>query len=211
MDARADILKIGVGPVYMKRITVLVCACALGLGSPALRNAWGEPLGAAEPQGLSTQGSADRTRVRIPGSLASFLRMAAISQKVTPEEVLPFLARNVSVEGYVYVGDKPRRPTEYLVLLKDYLAQARELQALAGIDGILEVNNCEEAARLIPLIGYQFRTPCGTGTSLETFDPEKAFLAIDSGFPLVELEEALRQNTSFAHSYCRRRCRCCSR
>ena len=186
----------------MKLIAILVCGFALGLrGTPALiPDARGEPAGAAEPQGLSAQGSSDRTRVRIPGSLGSFLRMAAISQKATPEEVLPFLARNVSVEGYVYVGEKPRRPTEFLVLLKDYLEQARELQALAGIDGMLEVNTCEEAARLIPIIGYQFRSPCGPGTSLETFDPEKAFLAIDSGFPLVELEEALRQNTTFTHS-----------
>ena len=202
MDARAGILKIGVGPVHMKRIAVLVCILAFELGgTPALiQAARGEPAGAAEPQSLSAQGSSDRTRVRIPGSLASFLRMAAISQKALPEEVLPFLARNVSVEGCVYVGEKPQRPTEFLTLLKDYLDQARELQALAGLGGMLEVNTCEEAAQLITIIGYQFRTPCGPGTSLETLDPKKAFLAIDSGFPLVELEEALRQNTTFTHS-----------
>jgi len=186
----------------MKRIAILACIFVFGLGGmPAwIQAARGEPAGAAEPQGLSTPGQSDRTRVRIPGSLSSFLRMAAISQKAAPEEVLPFLARNVTVEGYVYVGDRPRRPTEFLTLLKDYLDQARELQALAGLDGLLEVNTCEEAAQLIQVIGYQFRTPCGPGTSLETFDPEKAFLAIDSGFPLVELEEALRQNTTFTHS-----------
>src|SRR3990172_13171744 len=38
--------------------------------------------------------------VHIPGPLRSFLRMAAISQKSTPEQVLPFLSRNVVVEGY---------------------------------------------------------------------------------------------------------------
>lgn len=155
---------------------------------------------AAEPQTLSAQGSTDRSRVRIPGPLPAFLRLAAISQKVSPEEVLPFLARNITVEGYEYMQDKPRRPTEFLVLLRNYLQQARELQALAGADGILEVNSCEDAQPLIPVIGYKFRTPCGPGTTLETADPEKAFLAVDSGFPLVELEEALRQGTTFSHS-----------
>ncbi|OFV97243.1 MAG: hypothetical protein A3H28_13655 [Acidobacteria bacterium RIFCSPLOWO2_02_FULL_61_28] len=126
--------------------------------------------------------------------------MAAISQKSTPEEVLPFLARNVVVEGYQYWQDKARKPTEYLKLLKDYLLQARELQTLAGSEGVLRVANCAEVERLLPVIGYRFRTPCGPGTTLETADPEKAFLAVDSGFPLVELEEALRQGTPFSYS-----------
>ncbi|HYK50819.1 MAG TPA: hypothetical protein VEU94_13920 [Terriglobales bacterium] len=38
--------------------------------------------------------------VSIPGPLRSFLRMAGISQKISAEEVLPLLARNVAVEGY---------------------------------------------------------------------------------------------------------------
>lgn len=36
----------------------------------------------------------------IPGPLRSFLRMAGISQKTTPEEVLPLLSRNVFMQGY---------------------------------------------------------------------------------------------------------------
>ena len=36
----------------------------------------------------------------IPGPLRSFLRMAGISQKVSPDDVLPLLARNVFMEGY---------------------------------------------------------------------------------------------------------------
>jgi len=34
----------------------------------------------------------------IPGPLRSFLRMAGISQKIAPEEVLPLLGRNVFME-----------------------------------------------------------------------------------------------------------------
>jgi len=36
----------------------------------------------------------------IPGPLRSFLRMAGISQKIAPEEVLPLLSRNVFMQGY---------------------------------------------------------------------------------------------------------------
>ena len=46
--------------------------------------------------------AASSAYVSIPGPIRSFLRMAAISQKVPPEEVLPFLARNVVVEGYTW-------------------------------------------------------------------------------------------------------------
>src|SRR5690242_9540264 len=45
--------------------------------------------------------------VTIPGPLRSFLRMAAISQKISPEEVLPLLARNVVVNGFQGGGGKP--------------------------------------------------------------------------------------------------------
>ena len=190
----------------MKRIAVFVCFFAIGVAGNGILvpGARGEAVSSAEPaaqpQSLNAQGAVDRSRVRIPGPLPAFLRLAAISQKAAPEEVLPFLARNVTVEGYEYSQDKPRRPTEFLVLLKNYLQQARELQSLAGDAAVLEVNSCEEAERLIPLLGYRFRTPCGPGTTLETAVPEKAFLAVDSGFPLVELEEALRQGTPFSYS-----------
>ena len=57
------------------------------------------------------------TTIRIPGPRRSFLRMAAISRQVSPDEVLPLLAHNVAVEGYTY-NRKGRRPnpTEYLTL-----------------------------------------------------------------------------------------------
>jgi len=54
--------------------------------------------------------------VSIPGPLRSFMRMAGISQEATPEEMLPLLARNVSLHGY-QVGTE----TEYLVLLRRYV------------------------------------------------------------------------------------------
>src|SRR5579863_7094910 len=59
--------------------------------------------------------------VMIPGPLRSFLRMAGISQEVTPDEVVPLLARSVSLHGYDF-----GRPTEFLILLNRYVHFARE-------------------------------------------------------------------------------------
>ena len=54
--------------------------------------------------------------VAIPGPLRSFLRMAGISQEVTPPEVLPMLARNVFLHGY-----EEGKETEFLILIDRYL------------------------------------------------------------------------------------------
>src|SRR5215831_3054266 len=61
----------------------------------------------------------------IPGPLRSFLRMAGISQEISPEDVLHMLARNASLYGYGRGG-----ATEYLVLVDRYVHQARDLQRL---------------------------------------------------------------------------------
>ncbi len=62
------------------------------------------------PGGSSLSRAADG--VVIPGPLRSFLRMAGISQKIPPDEVLPLLSRNVFMQGY-----SQHRPTEFLLLL----------------------------------------------------------------------------------------------
>ena len=139
--------------------------------------------------------------VTIPGPLRNFLRMAAISQKVTLDEILPLLARNVVVEGYQYWQDKARKPTEFLVLLKKYLEQAKELHDLAGFQGVIQVNECKDAGPLLAILGYRLRQPCGPDTSVETAEPEKAFLTIDSGFPLADLEETLRGKKPFNYPF----------
>jgi hypothetical protein len=134
----------------------------------------------------------------VPGPLRSFLRMAGISQKISSEEVLPLLARNVAVEGYQGRKDKQGRPTEFLILLKRYVEQARELVTLAGPEGVIRVSNCDQAGPLLNILGYRLRQTCGKDASLETADPERAFLTIDSGFPLAELEETLQGGKPFA-------------
>jgi hypothetical protein len=133
----------------------------------------------------------------IPGPLRSFMRMAAISQKVAPEDVLPLLARNVFMQGY-----QRGTPTEFLLLLDRYVQQARELTILAGANHTIRVASCDDAGTLVTILGYRLREGCGSKNFfLETANPEKAFLTIDSGFPLTELEESLQKGIPFTYPY----------
>jgi hypothetical protein len=145
--------------------------------------------------------SSDSVTLSIPGPLRSFLRMAGISQKISPEEVAPLLARNVFQLGYG--GPQPnRRLTEFLRLLIHYVQQARELSALAGPDGALRVSNCEEAKPLLRVLGYRTRPDCGQrNIFLQTEDPQRAFLTVDSGFPLPQLEQSLRDGQTFTYPF----------
>jgi hypothetical protein len=145
---------------------------------------------------------ASLTAISIPGPLRSFLRMAAISQQVPEDEVIPLLAHNVAIEGYTY-DRKGRRPdpTEYLTLLKDYVKQARELVALAGPRQVIRISSCDQAGPLLKTLGYELASPCGPDTYLATGDPERAFLTDDSGFPLTALEETLRGSEPFEYGF----------
>jgi hypothetical protein len=129
------------------------------------------------------------------------MRMAGISQKATLEEVLPLLAHNVFAQGYEGSRDGGR-PTEFLILLSRYVHQAKELATLAGADGSIHVSNCDEAKPLLHTLGYRVRQDCGTqNTSLVTADPERAFVTIDSGFPLPELEQTLQGGKPFIYAF----------
>ena len=109
------------------------------------------------------------------------------------------LSRNVFTQGY----QGTTQPTEFLILLRRYVVQARELASLAEKTGmVLRVSNCEDAGPLLRILGYRVRPDCGQpGTSLQTEDPERAFLAIDSGFPLTTLEQALQGGKQFEFPY----------
>lgn len=135
--------------------------------------------------------------VIIPGPLGSFLRMAGISQEVTPGDVLPLLARNAFLYGHV--GD---RKTEFLVLANRYVEQARELRPLAGPDGMIRVAGCADVGPLIQVLGYKFEHGCThDDASLITADAERAFLTVDSGFPLTKLEQSLQDGVPFSYSF----------
>jgi hypothetical protein len=184
----------------MRAFRYLSCAAALLLCCSSLfftSDARGNDRDASPPQEDSQTGE----MISIPGPLRSFLRMAAISQKVTPEEITPLLARNVFLLGYEGPQSQAHQ-TEFLVLLNRYVQQARELTALAGSEGVIHVSNCEDVKPLLQVLGYRVRPDCGQkGTFVETVDPQKAFLTIDSGFPLPALEKALQESKPFAYPY----------
>jgi len=154
-------------------------------------------------QAATTAIPADGTTeyVLIPGPLRSFLRMSALSQKVSPEEVLPLLAHHVAVYGYEGSKTKAGKSTEYLTLLERYIQRGKEMEWLAGKQENVHIENCAASGPLLEIIWYRLRSACGPDTSLETNDAERAFITIDSGFPLVELEETLRGGKPFDYAY----------
>jgi hypothetical protein len=127
--------------------------------------------------------------------------MAGISQKVTPEEVMPLLARNTFLLGFHGSGYSAHA-TEFLILVRRYVQQARELQALAGTSGVIHVSGCADAKQLLQILGYRTRPDCGKSNSyVETADARRAFITIDSGFPLPDLERTLQGGEPFSYAY----------
>jgi hypothetical protein len=183
-------------PPFFVPALVAVSLCTCSYFAPPARGA--DPPDSS--QEVSVQ-SPDSVTLSIPGPLRSFLRMAGMSQKISPEEVAPLLARNVFQLGYG--GPQPNgRPTEFLLLLIRYVQQARELSALAGPDGVLHVSNCEEAKPLLKVLGYRTRPDCGQhNIFLQTDDAQRAFLTVDSGFPLPQLEQSLRDAQTFTYAF----------
>ena len=177
----------------------LLClgSCFTGLASPPPQPRSSSVfLQEAVPENRSSESSAEDTIV-IPGPLRSFLRMAGVSQEVSPDDVLPMVARNAQLWGY-----DSGRQTEYLVLVNRYVHLARELQLIADPNGTIRVTGCDDAIRLVQILGYQFSRPCGhKSASLMTANAERAFLTVDSGFPLTELEEALQKGRLFTYSF----------
>lgn len=75
------------------------------------------------------------------------------------------------------------------------------MQTLAGPDGSIRITNCNDAPRLLNIIGYRLEQPCGPLTTLQTGDSKRAFTAIDSGFPLAELEKSLAAGKPFVYPF----------
>jgi hypothetical protein len=174
-------------------IAIVVACCAVHATKlpPSAGGSEAAAIGAERSSGQPME-----TEV-IPGPLRSFLRMTGISQEATPGEVLPLLARNAFFYGY-----QNGKRTEYLVLVERYVHFARELQALTGAEGTIHVSGCADTVKLIKVLGYKFERGCSRkDASLITADTERAFLTVDSGFPLTQLEEALQKGTPFAYAF----------
>ena len=141
--------------------------------------------------------------IEIPGPLRSFARMAALAPDLPAEELLPALARNVVTSGYQSLSGEVLEPTEYLKLVVRYVSQARELAKIAGDKRTIRIDTCDsaEAGELLRVLGYRMRGGCGSDVVLETVNAARAFVTIDSGFPIAELEQALRTNRKFEYAY----------
>lgn len=142
--------------------------------------------------------------LEIPGPLRSFARMAALSPDLRLEDLMPALARNVVTNGYqALASNEALDQTEYLKLVVRYLSQARELDRLSGDAKQIHIAACEstQTAELLRILGYRMRGGCGSDVVLETVNATRAFLTVDSGFPLAELEQALRTNRPFTYDF----------
>src|ERR1700723_3979704 len=183
-------------PLRLSALLVVVAFVCAGL-APRVRSAVPpRPPGAQERVVTSEPATAT-----IPGPLRSFLRIAGISQKASSEEVVPLLARNVFLIGYQGTG-LGSRATEFLILLRRYVQQARELSDLAGKEGVIRVTSCADAKPLLDILGYRVTADCGKISAyVATADPRRAFITIDSGFPLPELEATLQGGKPFSYAY----------
>ena len=66
----------------------------------------------------------------------------------------------------------------------------------------IRVRTCDDAGTLVQILGYRLREGCGSKNFfLDTANPERAFLTIDSGFPLTDLEESLQKGVPFVYPY----------
>lgn len=189
--------------------SALICTCvfwaapARSQPSPGIPdNASATPQSAAAaPQSAAESGQSTTEYISIPGPMRSFLRMAGISQKASLEEVLPLFGH--FVETYGFEGSKERSPkaTEALLIFRRYFVQANTLASLAGTDGTLHFSNCEEARQLLADLGYKLENGCNKIPTIEVDDADKAFITVDSGFPLADLQLALQQGKPFSMPY----------
>ena len=183
-----------------RAIHALLLALLLAVCSPVVKAQQTSFLDRPETHIADANELAPTEGLVVPGPLRSLERMAGISQEAAPDEILPFLARNIYVQGYVGWQDQGR-PTEFLLLLGRYVNQAEELESLTR-NGILHVHNCDEAPPLLRVLGYRLRGECGhPDAALVTSDQERAFLTADSGFPLTTLETSLRESKPFEYRF----------
>jgi hypothetical protein len=188
-------MRFPLSPVLCISCCLLVCFCCSLVD--ARSDAQTHSPSAATNSYPSDQSWESGDTVVIPGPLRSFLRMAGISQEISPDEVLPMLARNASLYGYIQGHE-----TEYLVLVDRYLHLARDLHQLAGANETIQLSGCKDAGNLLNALGYRLQGNCGQAkSSLVTANAERAFVTIDSGFPITDLERQLQKDGPFQYRF----------
>lgn len=202
-DAYGKALEAGLSQGASKVAARRFAHLSLEAGDAAAARSALQTAGLDAPAAQPASASSDYGTFEIPGLLLSFQRMAALSTDLEPEQMLPALARNIVTSGYRSVRGESLEKTEYLKLVEQYLSQAKELEQLAGPERKIVVPGCEstETAALLKILGYRLRGECGPEAVLETVNPSRAFLSIDSAFPLADLEDAYRRDAGFELEY----------
>ena len=137
--------------------------------------------GTGLPASFESRKAEVMTTADIPGPVASFNRMAALSPDLKREDLLPALARNIVTNGYQAANSQESlEQTEYLKLVFRYLSQAREISRFAGAEKVVKVDTCDSAktGELLKILGYRMRGACGSDVVLETVNAARAFLKI---------------------------------
>ena len=178
--------------------SALICTCALW-AAPARSGPVPQSAPANAPSATGAQSATEY--ISIPGPLRSFLRMAGISQKASPDEVLPLFGHFVETYGFEGSKEKSPKATEALLIFRRYFVQANTLASLAAAGGTLHFSNCENSRQLLADLGYKLENGCSKIPAIEVDDPEKAFITVDSGFPLADLQLALQQGKPFSMPY----------
>lgn len=201
LDRRRDP---GARAAYQKAIAALPGSAGAQRSALTRRVAILDSLSPHDPQRSASRSMPEASFVEIPGPLRSFSRMAALAPDMPAEDLLPALARNVVTNGYQAINsNEGLEQTEYLKLVVRYLSQARELEKLSGADKVIRIENCDssQTADLLKVLGFRMRGGCGSEVVLETVNAARAFLTIDSGFPIAGLEESLRTSRPFVLDY----------
>ena len=120
--------------------------------------------------------------------------------------MLPAIARNVVTNGYQASRSAPPEleETEYLKLAATvFIAGAGTRQAGRGQTKYCGCPTCESTQTndLLRVLGFRMRGGGGSEVVLETVNAPLGFLTTDSGFPLAELEQALRTDKPFSLDY----------
>lgn len=142
--------------------------------------------------------------LEIPGPLSAFARLVGVAPENPPETILQAIAHYVATRGYrLRASGGGMQPNESVKLAVRYLTQARELERLTDSSGAIRIEACDspETEELLRVLGFRIRGGCGGDLILQTMSPVRAFLTIDSGFPVADLEEALRTNRIFLYGF----------
>ena len=154
-----------------------LCACSSAYSATPAKDA--SPSDQPSPRSANPPALSTETAT-IPGPLRSFMRMAAISQKV-------YSRRCAAVAGsqrlHAGLSEAASQPSSCCCWIATS-SRPENFRSWPETSNTIRVRSCDDAGTLVQILGYRLREGCGSKNFfLETANPERAFLTIDSGFP----------------------------